>query len=44
LILFCHRGLRGWLAAAEETGMIEAMAESEWQSVLDDQPKKTGSD
>jgi len=44
LILFCHRSLRGWLAAAEETGMIEAMAESEWQSVLDDQPKKTGSD
>jgi hypothetical protein len=37
LVVSCRRHLREWLAAAEEGGMIEAMAESEWKksSVLD---------
>jgi hypothetical protein len=37
LMLSCRRHIRDWLAAAEEGGMIEAMAESEWlqHSVLD---------
>ncbi len=46
LIASCRRHLREWLAAAEEGGMIEAMAESEWRqsSVLDrEQQKKSGS-
>ncbi|HZS35944.1 MAG TPA: hypothetical protein VFF06_03920 [Polyangia bacterium] len=35
----CRRHLKEWLAAAEEGGLIEAMAESEWRehSVLDRQ-------
>jgi hypothetical protein len=39
LVLSCNRHLREWLAAAEEGGLIEAMAESEWKksSVLDRQ-------
>jgi hypothetical protein len=42
LMMSCQRHLREWLAAAEEGGMIEAMAESEWRhsSVLDRQEKK----
>jgi hypothetical protein len=42
LVASCRRHLREWLAAAEEGGMIEAMAESEWRqsSVLDREPKK----
>jgi hypothetical protein len=46
LIASCQRHLREWLAAAEEGGMIEAMAESEWRqsSVLErEQQKKSGS-
>jgi hypothetical protein len=37
LILSCRRHIKEWLAAAEEGGMIEAMAEGEWRkkSVLD---------
>jgi hypothetical protein len=37
LMMSCRRHIRAWLAAAEEGGMIEAMAESEWRqtSVLD---------
>jgi two-component system, NtrC family, sensor histidine kinase HydH len=37
LIASCRRQLREWLGFAEEGGMIEAMAESEWQqkSVLE---------
>jgi hypothetical protein len=37
LVASCRRHLREWLAAAEEGGMIEAMAEGEWRnkSVLD---------
>jgi hypothetical protein len=31
LILSCRRHVREWLAAAEEGGMLEAMAESEWK-------------
>jgi hypothetical protein len=41
LMVSCRRHLREWLAAAEEGGMIEAMAESEWRqsSVLDREKK-----
>jgi hypothetical protein len=41
LILSCRRQLREWLAAAEEGGLMEAMAESEWQerSVLEREAK-----
>src|SRR6266700_6909692 len=37
LIISCRRHIREWLAAAEEGGMIEALAESEWKkgSVID---------
>jgi uncharacterized membrane protein YdcZ (DUF606 family) len=37
LIVSCRRHIREWLAAAEEGGLMEAMAESEWKksSVLD---------
>jgi two-component system, NtrC family, sensor histidine kinase HydH len=37
LIASCRRQIREWLSFAEEGGMIEALAESEWraQSVLD---------
>jgi two-component system, NtrC family, sensor histidine kinase HydH len=37
LVISCRRHIREWMSAAEEGGMIEAMAESEWrdQSVLD---------
>jgi hypothetical protein len=31
LVVSCRRHIREWLAAAEEGGMMEAMAESEWQ-------------
>ena len=42
LTLFCRRAMRDWLSAAEEGGMIEAMAEGEWrkQSVLDRQAEE----
>jgi hypothetical protein len=37
LIMSCRRHLREWIAAAEEGGLLEAMAEREWrdQSVLE---------
>ncbi len=37
LIASCRRQLREWLAFAEEGGMLEALAESEWRekSVLE---------
>jgi hypothetical protein len=46
LVVSCRRHLREWLAAAEEGGMIEAMAESEWKqsSVLDRQNAKQAAD
>jgi hypothetical protein len=46
LAVSCRRHLREWLAAAEEGGMIEAMAESEWRqsSVLDRQKKQSAAD
>jgi two-component system, NtrC family, sensor histidine kinase HydH len=46
LIVSCRRHLREWLAAAEEGGMIEAMAESEWRqsSVVDRAKKSAGAD
>jgi hypothetical protein len=43
LMVSCQRHLREWLAAAEEGGMIEAMAESEWrQSSVLQREKQTG--
>jgi hypothetical protein len=46
LALFCQRAVRDWHSAAEEGGMMEAMAEGEWrkQSVLDrvDEGPKAG--
>jgi len=44
LIGSCRRHLREWLAAAEEGGLIEAMAESEWKksSVLDRKDTQAG--
>jgi hypothetical protein len=42
LTVSCRRQLREWLAAAEEGGLMEALAESEWQqqSVLDREATK----
>ena len=44
LVVFCRRQLREWLGFAEEGGMIEALAESEWRSssVLDRTSKGAG--
>jgi hypothetical protein len=44
LMLSSRRHLKEWLSAAEESGMIEAMAESDWrqQSVLDRETKAGG--
>jgi hypothetical protein len=43
LMISCRRQEREWLAAAEEGGMLEAMAESEWRqsSVLEREQKKS---
>lgn len=44
LIVSCRRHLRGWLSAAEDAGLIEAMAEGDWreQSVLERERPKIG--
>jgi len=44
LVMSCRRHLKEWLSAAEEGGMIEAMAEGEWrqQSVLEREQKAGG--
>jgi hypothetical protein len=31
LVLFCRRSIKDWMTAAEEGGLMEAMAEGEWQ-------------
>lgn len=47
LIVSCRRHLREWLAAAEEGGMIEAMARAEWHTSSEashEAPRKTGTE